>query len=79
MRDRETAELLKKRAWMFGQIEKAMRKRRYQRLPADHPLFDAEDFPHWWQRWLAEAVGALFLIVSFGALYWICGVWDGRL
>lgn len=23
--------------------------------------YDAEDLPHWWQRWIAEAVGGLVL------------------
>ena len=25
--------------------------------------FDAEDLPHWWQRWLAEGVGVAVAVV----------------
>lgn len=71
--------LLKKRAWLFGQIEKAMRKRRYPKLPEGHPLYDAEDLPRWWQRLLAEAVGAAILIVLLAGLFWLYGKWTGSL
>lgn len=56
------AELHSHRAWLFRQIAKEQARRPYVRLPADHPDFDAEDLPHWWQRWLAEAVGAIILV-----------------
>lgn len=55
------ARLHEKRRWLAQQHEREMRKRPYVRLPEDHPLFDAEDLPHWWQRWLAEGIGALIL------------------
>jgi len=69
--DAETQELLRKRAWMFGMIEKARAKRRYPRLPEGHPLYDAEDLPHWWQRLLSEAVGGLVLAALMAAVYYI--------
>lgn len=45
------------------QHERGMRRRPYQRLPNDHPDFDAEDLPRWWQRWFAEGVGGLALAI----------------
>lgn len=59
-----------KREWLDRQTEKAMRRRRYVRLPPDHPEFDAEDLPHWWQRWLAEAAGGAFLAVFMFVVMW---------
>jgi hypothetical protein len=66
----EDLRLLRKRAWLDAMIEKAMRRKRYVRLPPDHPLFDAEDLPHWWQRLFAEAIGGAILIAFLLVACW---------
>lgn len=66
--DWDANDLGRKAAFVARQQEREMRKRPYVRLPPDHPLFDAEDLPHWWQRWLAEGVGgAILAVFTFGA------------
>lgn len=33
--------------------------------------FDAEDLPHWWQRWLAEGAGVVALVAVLFAAIWV--------
>ena len=74
MTGQDDGRLHAKRAWLADQHEREMRKRPYVRLPPDHPLFDAEDLPHWWQRWTAEAIGGLILgAIIFGVAVYAYG------
>lgn len=53
--------LMRTRDMIARRQEREASKRPYQRLPDGHPDYDAEDLPHWWQRFLAEIVGGVIL------------------
>jgi hypothetical protein len=68
VRDREAERL--RRGLAFNQRDqwKRLGKQPYVKLPEWHPDYDAEDLPHWWQRWFAEGVGAVVLILIVGTV-----------
>lgn len=70
-RDEEVERLTRSYEQALRDADRRLAKRPYERLPDDHPDFDAEDLPHWWQRWAVELVGAAVLVGIVAFTWWV--------